>query len=199
MLLREGLTFPPARNRIPHLPALADNLRQASAVLPGDGHFFRFVNEPCRPECLSPRLLANGSVFCGNCRRAAESTHPPASSGRPERRLPGTACQSHLGVDARPPGRLRVESKGSSGPWCSVDYYQRAARRVAERSGEDPVFHIFSDDPEWTAKRGAMRKTPLRHIPNFEEHRLCERLSILCRCATWERNISANRGLAPRG
>lgn len=33
---------------------------------------------------------------------------------------------------------------------CSLDYYQAAARYVADRVGEPPTFFVFSDDPEWT-------------------------------------------------
>lgn len=32
---------------------------------------------------------------------------------------------------------------------CSPDYYRRAARRIAERCGREPVFYVFSDDLPW--------------------------------------------------
>ncbi|MCA9035096.1 MAG: alpha-1,2-fucosyltransferase [Planctomycetaceae bacterium] len=33
---------------------------------------------------------------------------------------------------------------------CSLDYYQEAARFMADQSGEHPVFFVFSDDSVWT-------------------------------------------------
>jgi hypothetical protein len=33
---------------------------------------------------------------------------------------------------------------------CSLDYYQRAIRLIAE-SVSDPVFFVFSDDPDWVS------------------------------------------------
>jgi hypothetical protein len=32
---------------------------------------------------------------------------------------------------------------------CGMDYYSRAAQHMLEALGEDPVFYVFSDDPEW--------------------------------------------------
>ncbi len=32
---------------------------------------------------------------------------------------------------------------------CDMDYYQSAAERIASKSGTDPVFYAFSDEPDW--------------------------------------------------
>lgn len=33
---------------------------------------------------------------------------------------------------------------------CSLEYYRNAAQLLADRTGSDPTFFVFSDDPEWT-------------------------------------------------
>lgn len=33
---------------------------------------------------------------------------------------------------------------------CSLEYYKNAASHIAQTTGSDPTFFIFSDDPEWT-------------------------------------------------
>ena len=35
---------------------------------------------------------------------------------------------------------------------CDLDYYQRAARLVADKMGKPPVFYAFSDDPAWVSE-----------------------------------------------
>ena len=32
---------------------------------------------------------------------------------------------------------------------CDLDYYERAARMIAERTNREPVFYAFSDEPDW--------------------------------------------------
>ncbi|MDA4844247.1 alpha-1,2-fucosyltransferase [Hoeflea poritis] len=34
---------------------------------------------------------------------------------------------------------------------CSLAYYKRAAKLIAERMDENPVFYVFSDEPQWAA------------------------------------------------
>ncbi|WP_419910948.1 alpha-1,2-fucosyltransferase [Hoeflea sp.] len=34
---------------------------------------------------------------------------------------------------------------------CSLDYYRRAAKLVADQTDKKPIFYVFSDEPDWAA------------------------------------------------
>ena len=63
---------------------------------------------------------------------------------------------------------------------CSLDYYRRASRHVAERVA-DPVFFVFSDDPDWV--RAHLRldgETVL--VDHNAPDAGCEDLRLMSRC-----------------
>ena len=60
---------------------------------------------------------------------------------------------------------------------CDLDYYQRAAQTIAEKTDKEPVFYAFSDEPDWVQEN---LKLPfeVRHMrqndgsTNYEDMRL---------------------------
>lgn len=153
VLLRERLTLPPARNRIP-----AFLLWRMTC-----GRRLRYAREAGMPydaslSCLGPNVYLHGywqteRYFAGIAdllHKELELRHPPdARNAAYLERLAGRVSVSmHVrrGDYVSNPKAARVHGT------CSIDYYQRATKRIAEQTGEDPVFHIFSDDPEWTSQ-----------------------------------------------
>jgi hypothetical protein len=64
---------------------------------------------------------------------------------------------------------------------CTVDYYQAAARLLAEKLGAGPVFWIFSDDSDWAA---ANVKLPFasRYVTNGPGEQPAEDLRLMSAC-----------------
>ena len=71
---------------------------------------------------------------------------------------------------------------------CTLDYYIKATRLIAERTGKEPVVYAFSDDPDWVAEN---LKLPfemrlMRHNNTTKNH---EDLRLMSAC---RHNIIAN-------
>lgn len=46
---------------------------------------------------------------------------------------------------------------------CSLEYYRNAASHIAEKTGSEPTFFVFSDDPEWT-KQNLKLPFPMKFV-----------------------------------
>jgi hypothetical protein len=60
---------------------------------------------------------------------------------------------------------------------CTLEYYMRAARHVADKTDAPPTFYVFSDDPDWVAANLHLgyETTYVRHndaAHNYEDLRL---------------------------
>lgn len=59
---------------------------------------------------------------------------------------------------------------------CSLDYYEKAAGLIARKMGQEPVFYVFSDEPDWAAANlrlpYKMRIVSQNGSRNYEDLRL---------------------------
>lgn len=70
---------------------------------------------------------------------------------------------------------------------CSIDYYKMAANKISERI-DNPVFFIFSDDPEWVKNNLNLEK-PMEFVTHNNSEKNYEDLRLMSRC---QHNIIAN-------
>lgn len=64
---------------------------------------------------------------------------------------------------------------------CSMDYYQHAARHIAEATGEDPLIFAFSDDPDWV-RDNLILPFEMRFIDHNDGVRGYEDLRLMAAC-----------------
>ncbi|EYS96939.1 alpha-1,2-fucosyltransferase [Cupriavidus sp. SK-4] len=64
---------------------------------------------------------------------------------------------------------------------CSLDYYMRAARYVAENIGVKPTFYVFSDDPDWVAENLHLGHET-RYVRHNDSARNYEDLRLMSAC-----------------
>lgn len=65
---------------------------------------------------------------------------------------------------------------------CDLDYYQRAVQYLVEKLRCDPVFYVFSDDPDWVAENLCLPHEMI-YIRHNDAARNYEDLRLMASCA----------------
>ena len=141
--------LPPARGRpVPYF--LWRTLKLKPRFLREDGLGFNEAIHRAAPGSYLHGYLQTERYFADQepqLRRELAIVTPPSDENR--RWLDHIASVPSVSLHVRRGDYVSNEKADRSHGTCTLDYYRNAVRLVAEQITEEPVFFIFSDDPDW--------------------------------------------------